>query len=103
MPLTLLPLQKAHRRLMRQKDQQIARTESSRFKSDRKIQKEITMLRDQLKSSDIGCARAIGSLDYEVAAAVRESNRVSGQKYSSNVQTLKDRLKEEITQREVND
>ena len=56
-----------------------------------------------MKSSDMGCARAIGSLDYEVAAAVRESNRVGGQKYSSEVQILKDRLKDEITQREVND
>ena len=100
--MTFPPLQNAHRRSMRQKDQQIARTESSRFKSDRKTQKEITLLRDQLESSDIGCAKAIGSLDYKVATAVRESNRASGLKHSSNVQKLKDRLKEEKTQQEVN-
>ena len=88
---------------MKEKDKQIARIEGSHFKTQRATTKEITMLRDRLSSSDRGCAQAYGSMEYEIAVAVREAKRESDLECSKQVEKLKCRLQREITQREMND
>ena len=87
---------------MTNKDKRIAKIESSQFKTERNNNKELNKLRNHLSLSDLGCAQALGFLEYEVAVAVRDENQESKLIYSKDIQNLKERLQNKVIQQEVN-